>query len=251
MSEIAITTSQNVNIQFRLASIGERIFAFLIDLLVLLAYVISINYLLFRVLGMRGLLDQLDRFSYMALMSIVFFPVLIYALVAESFMEGQTFGKKAVGIKTVKIDGYQCSFADYLIRWIFRGPEIFMLFGIPALLSTLISNQNQRLGDMAAGTAVISLKSKVGISHTILENLKDNYVPLFSGVIALTDNDVRIIKENYVRSVKSSDHKMLHRLVLKIQEVLKLSVEDRQGLTERQFVDKIIKDYNFYTGREV
>jgi uncharacterized RDD family membrane protein YckC len=38
--------------------------------------------------------------------------------VQESLMEGQTIGKKLLGIKVVKIDGYQASFFDYLIRWV-------------------------------------------------------------------------------------------------------------------------------------
>jgi hypothetical protein len=38
MSQIAINTSQNVNINFNIASVGERMLAFIIDLLIRVAY---------------------------------------------------------------------------------------------------------------------------------------------------------------------------------------------------------------------
>lgn len=102
---------------------------------------------------------------------------------------------------------------------------------------------------MAAGTAVISLKNNVNISHTILENLKEDYVPRFPQVVILTDNDMRIIKENYQKAISINDKQVIQKLSEKIQEIIKLKFNS-QEFTERQFIDKIIKDYNFYTGQE-
>lgn len=161
-------------------------------------------------------------------------------------MEGQTFGKKAMKIKVVKIDGFQASFGDYLMRWFFRLIDI----GLVGLVAMIVSKNNQRLGDMAAGTAVISLKSKINISHTILENLKDDYVPTFAQVIKLSDNDVRIIKENYLKAIQNDDRTVITKLSVKIQEILKIE-RDASKFTERNFISTIIKDYNFYTGKDI
>ena len=65
--------------------------------------------------------------SRMAIIILFFFPVMIYSVTLESIFEGQTIGKKLVKIKVVKIDGYQASFGDYLIRWLFRIIENNML----------------------------------------------------------------------------------------------------------------------------
>lgn len=250
MNQIEITTSQNVKINFRLASIGERILAFFIDLLILVAYIVVINILLQKVFHVQEYFSGLDQFSIIAILGIIFLPVLTYALITESLMEGQTLGKKLIGIKTIKIDGYQCSFADYLTRWFFRSPEIFATSGVVALLSTIFSKNNQRLGDMASGTAVISLKNNVNISHTILENLQEDYLPVFPAVIAFSDNDIRIIKENFLKASRTGDHIIIHRLVEKMKEILKLD-NIPQEYNEKQFIDKVLKDYNFYTGKEV
>lgn len=248
MSQISINTSQNVNINFTLSSIGERMAAFLIDWLIKGIYISIILYIFFSVLNLGTFLDRLDPWSQMTIYIIFMFPITIYPLVFESLMEGQTPGKKLMKIKVVKIDGYQASFGDYLIRWIFRVIDTSII--IVGLLSVIISKNNQRLGDIAAGTAVISLKNTVNISHTILENIQEDYIPTFPQVIGLNDNDMRIIKDNYVKALKLDDRQIINKLSEKIKGILKLEI-DPTKMTERQFIGVVIKDYNYYTGRDL
>jgi hypothetical protein len=61
---------------------------------------------------------------------------------------------------------------------------------------------------------------------------------------------VRIIKENFVKAKESQDKKIISKLANKILEILKLNRDDIP-LTESKFIDTIIKDYNFYTGKDV
>ncbi|MGN7865114.1 RDD family protein [Chryseobacterium sp. 22458] len=248
MSQIAINTSQNVNISFTIASIGERMLAFIVDLLIRVAYIVAILYLFFNIFDLGYLLNGLDEWSVRAVYIILTFPVYIYPVVLESLMEGQTPGKRLMKIRVVKIDGYQASFGDYMIRWIFRIVDVSFA-GIVGLISMVVSKNNQRLGDIASGTAVISLKNNINISHTILENIKEDYVPSFPQVIALSDNDMRIIKDNYTKALKVDDRQIITKLSDKIKNILKLEI-DPTKMTERQFISIIIKDYNYYTGKE-
>ncbi|WP_426477001.1 RDD family protein [Chryseobacterium sp. CBSDS_008] len=248
MSQIAINTSQNVNINFNIAGVGERMLAFIIDLLIRIAYVVIILYLFFSIFDLGYLLDGLDGWSIRAVYLVLTFPIYIYPLVLESLMEGQTPGKKLMKIKVVKIDGYQASFADYMIRWVFRIVDVSFA-GVVGLISMIVSKNNQRLGDIASGTAVISLKNNINISHTILENIHENYVPSFPQVIALSDNDMRIIKDNYTKALKADDRQIINKLSDKIKSILKLEI-DPTKMTERQFINVVIKDYNYYTGKD-
>lgn len=248
MSQIAINTSQNVNINFNTASVGERMLAFIIDLLIRVAYIIIVLYIFFNILDLGYLLDGLDSWSVMAVYIILTFPTYIYPVVLESLMEGQTPGKKLMKIRVVKIDGYQASFGDYVIRWIFRLVDVSFA-GVVGLISMIVSKNNQRLGDIASGTAVISLKNNINISHTILENINEDYIPSFPQVIALSDNDMRIIKDNYTKAVKVDDRQIISKLSDKIKSILKLEI-DPTKMTERQFINVIIKDYNYYTGKD-
>ncbi|MCS3530937.1 RDD family protein [Chryseobacterium sp. JUb7] len=248
MSQIAINTSQNVNINFNIAGVGERMLAFIIDLLIKVAYGVSIFYIFFNFFNLGYVLNGLDQWSVGAVYIILLLPVVIYPVVLESLMEGQTPGKKVMKIRVVKIDGYQAGFGDYLIRWFFRLIDTSFA-GVIGLISMIVSKNNQRLGDIASGTAVISLKNNIDISHTILENIKEDYVPSFPQVIALSDNDMRIIKDNYTKALRSDDRQIISKLSDKIKSILKLEV-DPTKMTERQFIGVVIKDYNYYTGKD-
>ncbi|AZA53180.1 RDD family protein [Chryseobacterium sp. G0201] len=248
MSQIAINTSQNVNINFNIASVGERMLAFIIDLLIKVAYVVVAFYVFFNFFDLGYLLNGLDQWSQMAIYIAITFPIYIYPVVLESLMEGQTPGKKLMKIRVVKIDGYQASFGDYLIRWMFRLIDTSFA-GVVGLISMIVSKNNQRLGDIASGTAVISLKNTINISHTILENIKEDYIPSFPQVIALTDNDMRIIKDNYTKALRVDDRQIISKLSDKIKGILKLEI-DGTKMTERQFINVVIKDYNYYTGKD-
>lgn len=244
MTQLSINTTQNVVIKFTPASIGERIGAYLIDYLIKIAYVIVVYYIFFYSFGLNAILDNLDTWSRMAIYMLFGLPVFFYSLVLESMLEGQTFGKKLLKIKVVKIDGYQASFGDYLIRWLFRVVDILLSSGIIGLITMIVNKNTQRLGDISAGTAVITLKSNVSINSTILEEIGENYIPKYPLVIKLSDNDARIIKETFHNAMINDDYVVLNKLTAKIEQVT--GIKNDLGSTSK-FIKTILKDYNYYT----
>ncbi len=236
MSELQINTTQNVKIKFNAAGGGERLLAFIIDGAIKIGYYLILNKIF-------GAFEGMDEWSQIGINTILSFPVMFYTLALESFFQGQTIGKRALKIRVVKIDGYQASLSDYVVRWFFRIVDVY-IFGL-GFFVMLFSKKTQRLGDMAAGTAVITLKDQVNISHTILENLRQDYKPTYPNVIKLSDNDARIIKDTFTTARLSKDYETLIKLRTKIIEVVGIK-EVKQG-TDIQFIDVILKDYNFYT----
>jgi len=244
MSELSISTTQNVTINFKAASVGERMLASLLDLLVKGAYIIVFSYLFFYLLELDRLLNGIDMWSRIAIMIVFFSPVLVYSVTLESIFEGQTIGKKLIKIKVVKIDGYQAGFGDYLTRWLFRIIENNMLGGLIGLIAMSVSSKTQRMGDMAAGTAIITLKNNITINSTILEEIGETYSPIYPLVIKLSDNDMRIIKETFQIAQKNGDVETIQKLTAKIQAVTGIKMQNPNQI---EFIKTILKDYNFYT----
>jgi uncharacterized RDD family membrane protein YckC len=244
MSELTINTTQNVNINFTAATIGDRILAYFIDLIIKIAYCIVVYGIFFYWLGINKAFESMDNWSVVAIMLVFYFPVMIYSITLESIFEGQSFGKRLIKIKVVKIDGYQASFGDYLIRWFFRIIDITFMYGVVALIAIIASKKSQRLGDMTAGTAVITLKNKINISHTILEEIGNEYVPVYPLVIKLSDNDMRIIKDTFQLAKNKGDAETVRKLREKIEKVT--GIKNQSG-NDADFIKTVLKDYNFYT----
>ena len=243
MNQLSITTTQNVNINFTAASVGSRILGQLIDIMVFIAYALVVGYLV-DLSGLGNKFNDMDHWSIIAILILLFSPAIFYTLLLESLWEGQTIGKKIMRMKVIKIDGYQAGFGDYLIRWLFRLVELLIGSGVIGLLAIVFNNKNQRIGDMAAGTAVISLKNNINIDHTILQEINEDYIPIYPLVIKLSDNDIRIVKETFELAVKNRDYKTLISLREKIISVT--GIKNISG-NDQDFIRTLLKDYNFYT----
>lgn len=259
--QLIVQSFQNTKIQLNIGIVGWRILAFSIDFFILIAYFFAILFSIIYVATGTFNIDSLgDEKVLNFLLMLIFLPLYFYSLWTEFLFNGQTFGKMICGIKVIKINGYQCTFIEYLLRWLFRMIDIYpvmilsvffgefgsvgtMLIGIPALISAAITKKGQRLGDIVAGTTVVKLKDRKDISITILKEVEQTYQPKFPNVIKLSDNDMRIIKDTFTISRQNRDYNTIGKLRKKIEEV----TEIKSNLTDVEFIDIVIKDFNYYT----
>jgi len=246
MSKLHINTTQNVNLFFTSASIGERMLAYFIDFIIKMVYITIIYLILLKTIGFNSWESDLSEYVYIFFV-ICLIPVFLYTLLFESIMNGQTPGKRITKLKVVKIDGYQAHFLDYFIRWFFRVIDIDLGY-IPGIISFITTKHTQRLGDLAAGTAVISQKSKYNISHTILMDIEETYKPYFSlnQVIIFSDNDIRIIKENAEKALRKKNQELINIIGRKIESVMQIQNPFENYKT---LIDLLLKDYNYHTGK--
>lgn len=240
MFNLSIKTTQNIPLFFTPASFSERLLAFLIDFMIQSGYLI----LVFVFLELDEIYHYSDQWSLIAVIALLSAPATLYPVVCEMFMSGQTFGKKVMQIRVIKIDGYQASFGDYIIRWLFALVEVYTIGGI-ALVSMLTSKYTQRLGDFASGTAVITEKNKTHISHSILMEVEQEYVPYFSHseVFAFSDDDARVIKQYFTEAQNKQNWEIIGKLSTKIEQVS----GKNNTLVPIEFVERFLKDYNYHT----
>ena len=240
MANLAINTTQNVNLDYKIASIGERMLAFLLDLLIFMVYLWALQI----VTDAMGVAIS-DNWTVFGIQQLLLIPVMFYSLYMHILFNGRTVGKMALKIKVVKMDGSPVHWSNYMTRWMLRLVDIWIFLSSIGILTLLFSDKRQRLGDMAAGTVVISTKNKVKITHTILEEISETYEPTFLNVTKLTDKDARLIKETYLIAMRSNDFKTMKALRIKVESILETSSD----LYDRQYINTVLKDYNYYTQR--
>jgi uncharacterized RDD family membrane protein YckC len=149
MSEVV--TGDAVVLDVRVAQLPVRAVSALIDIVVIL-----VGYLISLVLW-AATLSQFDEAVSSAIMIIFTVLVLVgYPLIFETATRGRTLGKMTMGLRVVSDDGGPERFRQALFRALASVVEIWMLVGSPAVICGMISPRGKRIGDIFAGTVVIS-----------------------------------------------------------------------------------------------
>jgi uncharacterized RDD family membrane protein YckC len=149
MSEVV--TGDAVVLDVRVAQLPVRAVSALIDIAVIL-----VGYLISLMLWAAAL-SQFDEALSAAIMVIFTVLVLVgYPLIFETATRGRTLGKMAMGLRVVSDDGGPERFRQALFRALASIVEIWMLVGSPAVICGMLSPRAKRIGDIFAGTVVIS-----------------------------------------------------------------------------------------------
>ena len=235
MDNFQIETAQNISITQNAAGVGERILAYLIDGLIILSYAIAIIFVI-------GGLNLTGGKEWMYLL-VIGLPIFMYFLLWEIFWNGRTPGKAALDLRVVKMDGSKPSFSNYLVRWLLRVIDITVSSGSVAVVTILLNGKGQRLGDLAAGTTVISEKIRTSLENTLLEDVPENYQPVYSQVTVLSDEDVQEIKSIYYEALKNGNYRVIHYLSEKVSKLLEVKPQER-GV---DFIKNVLRDYSYFT----
>ncbi len=243
MRTIEIRTTQNVTIEYELADLKDRFFAYFIDCLI-----IGAVYLVIAVVLSITLREYLFESAFLGSFIRFILPLgmfISYQLISEILANGQSFGKKAIGIKVVRLDGKEPTLSDFLLRSVFHIVDTFASFGIVAALLVSTSGKSQRLGDMTANTAVIKVKFSLRFQlEDILKiNTLDDYEPSYPEVRKLNENDMLLIKtiiSRYRRHRNKAHQEVVDELVLNLSAQLDILEPPRDKIG---FLKTLIRDY--------
>ena len=146
-----IVTPEAVLLEFETAGVASRTIAELLDLGVqftgLMVVLIAVSFVSSVAGG--------DVLAVVVSLLAFFFALVGYPAVMETFWNGRTLGKAAMGLRVVTREGAPERFRHAAIRSMIGLVEIYLLLGIPAVISIVTSRRDQRLGDLVAGTLVL------------------------------------------------------------------------------------------------
>lgn len=263
MSVVRIATHFNIDIEFTAPPFYRRLFAWVIDIVIQIFYlIVVIRFLNYLVREMRG---RDDDMKIMAISLVLLLPFLLYHVILEITMDGQSIGKKLLGIKVVSENGGKPSIGQFIIRWLIRtsdytlivivilipyaqifGPQVY--WGIAGAICLLVADlvlvntrKQQRLGDILAHTVLINTRQNEKITDTVFLEVSDGYVPQFPQIMQLSDRDMNALKGIIDTSKKHKDHHMAYMASEKIKAHLKIETT----LEPEAFLEVLLKDYNY------
>lgn len=260
---LKIATIFNIDLEFEIAEAYKRILAYLADFTILVLFFISMKNFYYG--GITVDTSYLESHRGLDILTISL-PMLLYSLVTEVWMHGQTVGKKIFNLRVISLDGGEPSISQYVVRWMFKVFEWPFFFGyimfsgqalIGYITTTLsiggiaviilaISKKNQRLGDLAANTAVVNVRSPYTVDDTIFMDIKEeHYTVSFPQVLKLSDRDITTIKNVITLIEKEHNYAVGERVAKKVKTVLNIE----HDFEPHVFLKKLLKDYNYLAGK--
>jgi len=262
MAVIKVPTNFNIDVEFEIPEFYRRMLALLVDMIIEFCYV----YVAIRILS--NLYPNSDDDAMRAYSWLLFAPYFLYHLIMEITLNGQSLGKKLMGLRVVNENGGKASIGQFLIRWFLRVSDVWIVsllviiafsnrfrkdaertFFILAALGFLItdialvvnSKKGQRIGDILAHTILIRTHSKASIEETVFQEVADNYIPSFPQIMQLSDKDINAIKSILQTAQKKGDYIMALSASDKIKGHLKIE----SSLSPFDFLEILLKDYNY------
>jgi len=237
MRTIDILTTQNVTINYELADVKDRIFATFIDMIIQAIGLFVLSLLIVS----TGIISTIEYYLYFIVFPVLFF----YYFASEIIMDGQTLGKRMLGLKVVKTTGTEPSINDYLMRWALRPIDIFFSLGSIGVMLVSSSEKGQRLGDIVANTTVIKLNATQRIQLADILNIRTlgNYEPVYKQIREFSEPEMILLKEVMDKSLKyknSGHDEALENAAQMVKTRLNLDKIPNDRIT---FLRTLIKDY--------
>lgn len=165
-----VITPENIEFEYALAGPFQRLPAFLIDLFIRICFLVAVQFVLVVFSAFAGFGDGM-----ITTVTLLGFFVLswFYGIYFESHFNGRTPGKMAMALRVISVDGHPIHATQAALRNLLRLADMCVLlplrsladegpmaYVIPTLcigfISMTLTRRMQRLGDLAAGTMVIS-----------------------------------------------------------------------------------------------
>ncbi len=156
--DVAVLNPEKTILTYRLASLGVRITAHILDLFVFIVIAVVVSLLTPLVFVLQPGLAQALLMTFMAL------GPFLYFILCEGLGNGQTLGKRATGIRVRMADGTPITFKAAIGRNLLRPADFLPSFYLVGLAAMFTNQKSQRLGDLVGNTIVVYEKKNPNLA---------------------------------------------------------------------------------------
>ncbi len=231
-NRVTLQTPESVELEFTLAGIGNRALGLLIDYIALgltlavfaLFWLFLSNSLIDLLVPIVGDAETLSLWL-ISIFALTSFAIYIgYFVFFETLWRGQTPGKRYTKIRVIRADGRPAGLAQATLRALLRPVDDTLFLGF---ILIILSSQERRLGDLAAGTLVVQEERTVAAaSFPISEPAKQLATQLaqMADISQLSPDDFVVVRE-YLQRRRSMEVKARNQLSLELARQVKAVIE--------------------------
>jgi uncharacterized RDD family membrane protein YckC len=151
-----LTTPEAVSLDLEIAGLGFRALAWLVDASLIFVAWFTVLFAI-TVLRREALADVGDLGGWVQALLVlgVFVTNWCYGLAFETLWQGQTPGKRLLGIRVVRRDGSPATALDLALRNLCRAIDFLPALYAVGMISMVVTERSRRIGDLVAGTVVV------------------------------------------------------------------------------------------------
>lgn len=260
---LEIDTPENVAFDYVVAGLGSRFLAALIDAVPIFFLQVVVFFTLFLILSTQYDTDEILNSSgwAAAVLGLISFIFLWgYYIFFEMLWNGQSPGKRVVGLRVIRTDGMPVTLTETLIRNLVRLVDFLPFLYGAGIVTMFINQQSRRLGDLAAGTLVVfdnaeitleSLKKPAFLPSSMprLGDEEDKTPQSTLPIGLLTDRDIFMIEDYFRRRYDLSNRdEIVQNIVKALHRRMNLPVEPMTRLQAERWLAEVLRAHSSTTG---
>ncbi len=220
----SIDTPENVAFGYDVAGIGSRFLAALVDTILIIILQLVVNLTLFLLVS--SLFDDAFEDNFLVWVVAALFGLVAFAffwgyyIFFEMIWNGQSPGKRWVGLRVIRTDGTPITLTESIIRNLVRLVDFLPAYYGVGVVTMFVNEQARRLGDLAAGTLVVRDRATITLESLAAESTSSGPTQPVSATTAalpierLTNRDIQMAEDFLRRRAELSNRAVLaHRLV--------------------------------------
>ncbi len=218
---LSIDTPENVAFGYNVAGIGSRFLAALVDTTIIVLLQLIVLGTSVYALKAANLISSLGSWLSAIFGLVAFLLFWGYYIFFEMLWNGQSPGKRWVGLRVIRIDGTPVTLAESIIRNLVRLIDFMPLgYGV-GVVTMFLNDQARRLGDLAAGSLVIHDGGQISIQSIAQQRIVlpvSGEIPRLDPALPLErlqQEDIRILEDFLSRRFQLANVQVLSLQIMK------------------------------------